>query len=224
MRLEEEWRDRRGVRPAGILLADSHAIYIPIPKVANTSVKAALAGVLGLRGDVHWEIQWPWVEPGTIASRYPDWFVFAFVRNPWDRLLSCYLSKIHPQRMDDPLLRDGVEPELWKYGGLFHGKMSFADFVRATAAIPDKEADIHFGSQYLYVADASGKVFVDFLGRFECLADDFAHVCERIGLSARLPHLLRTEHAHYRAYYTPQTECLVSERWARDVDLFGYCF
>ncbi|MBT4500436.1 MAG: sulfotransferase family 2 domain-containing protein [Gemmatimonadetes bacterium] len=224
MRLEEEWRDKQGVRPAGILLADLCAIYIPIPKVANTSVKAALADALGLRGDVHWEIQWPWVEPETIWSHYADWFVFTFVRNPWDRLLSCYLSKIHPDRMDDPLLRNGVEPEFWKYGSVFHGKMSFTDFVRATAAIPDEEADIHFGSQYLYVTDPSGGVFVDFLGRFESLDSNFEHVCERIGLPGRLPHLLQTQHGHYSSYYTPETEGLVRERWVRDIDLFAYSF
>ena len=224
MRLEYEWRDTRGVRPAGILLPDFQAIYVPIPKVANTSVKTALASALGLSGDVHWEIQWPWVDTGEIGGKYTDWFTFAFVRNPWDRLLSCYLSKVHPDRMDDPQLRNGVEPELWKYGGVFHGRMSFTEFVQATARIPDEEADIHLGSQHLYLTDTNDKVFVNFLGRFESISDDFAQVCSRIGLVAYLPHLLSTQHEHYRTYYTSETERIVARRWSRDIDLFGYCF
>lgn len=224
MRLEDEWRRERGVRPAGILLPDFQAIYIPIPKVANTSVKTALADSLGLSGDVHWEIAWPWVEPATIQRSYADWFTFSFVRNPWDRLLSCFLSKVHPDRMDDPLLHNGVEPEFSKYADLFHGRMSFAEFVQTTVSIPDEEADIHFGSQYLYVTDPSGQLLVNFLGRFENIADDFAKVCKHIGLSAGLPHLLRTEHDHYRSYYTVQTQHLVAKRWSRDIELFGYRF
>lgn len=213
-----------GLRSPGIVLDDFRAIFMPIPKVGSTSVMTGLADVLGFQGDVHADVEWPRVHHETIWSRYRDWFIFAFVRNPWDRLLSCYLSKLHPDKMDDPVLRNGVEPEFWKYGDTFHAEMSFEDFVRATAAIPDEEADIHFGSQYRHVTDPDGNVVVDFLGRFESLADDFKHVCEKIGLPASLPHLLKTEHDHYRAHYSPEMRRLVQDRWARDAELFGYRF
>jgi hypothetical protein len=126
--------------------------------------------------------------------------------------------------MDDPILWHGVEPEFAKYGDAFHGQMSFDEFVCTTAATPDEAADIHFASQYLHVTDAAGAVFVDSLGRFEKLAEDFSRIAERLGLPGRLPHMLKTVHEHYSSYYTPECRRLVADRWARDIELFGYLF
>jgi hypothetical protein len=220
----EEWGELRGQRASGIVLTDLGAVYVPIPKVACTSLKTVCAGILGLHGNVHFEVAWPLVELELLRAEHPDAFVFSFVRNPWDRLLSCFRSKIVPGRQDEHY-RDGVEFNFWKYGSLFRGDMSFREFVQATASIPDEEADIHFGSQYRHVMDADGAVLVDFLGRFESLARDFRRVCDRLGITdVALAHLHRTDGATYATYYDPHTRDLVAERWARDVQTFAYSF
>jgi hypothetical protein len=214
----------RGARSSGYVLDPYDAVYIAIPKVACTSLKTAFAAALGLEGDVHYEADWPRIALEDLQRRHDGAFVFGFVRNPWDRLLSCYASKIQPGR-DDYYFTSGVEHNFWTYGDLFSGEMSFEAFVEATASIPDEEGNIHFTSQHRNLVGADGRSFVDYIGRFETLAADFQSVCAKIALSGvELPHLYRTEHGHYSRHYTDRTARLVEQRWAEDIERFAYRF
>jgi hypothetical protein len=69
-----------------------------------------------------------------------------------------------------------------------------------------------------------GEVLVDFIGRYENLAADYAVVKERLSLSADLPHTNRSSHGSYRDYYTDETRAIVADRYARDIAHFGYRF
>ncbi len=57
--------------------------------------------------------------------------------------------------------------------------MTFPEFVRAVAQIPNEEANPHFRSQH--VAVANDGFIPDFVGRFERLGEDFALVADKIG-------------------------------------------
>jgi hypothetical protein len=74
----------------------------------------------------------------------------------------------------------------------------------------------------------NGDLCVDFVVRFERLADDLAEVCRRVGLPAvTLPHLksgLRKGGHSYRDYYDADTKAAVAERHQQDIRLFGYEF
>src|SRR5947199_7233885 len=90
-----------GVLPEidGIVVSRYAAVFIEIPKVGCTSLKSICAQLLGLDlkgvgGDPH-QVRYPTI----VAERsgdalFPGLFSFAFVRNPWDRLVSCYRDKI----------------------------------------------------------------------------------------------------------------------------------
>src|SRR5215468_5087192 len=172
-----------------ILLEPYRAVYVEIPKVAFTSIKTALAEILGISlrstgGDPH-RLGWPTAEISSSHSAplFPGLFAFAFVRNPWDRLVSCYRDKIRGE-VDGYTyftIRPGVANCLARFDAFVPG-MSFSDFVAAVSSIPDEEADAHFRSQHTFLANDEGKISVDFLGRFERLADDFRLVQKRIGL------------------------------------------
>lgn len=136
-------------------------------------------------------------------------FKFAFVRNPWDMLVSGYHYQTrtlsHEQRMLNP---DAHE--------LLRRAKDFADVVRYYPMIR--------GDMTSFLADESGDVIVDFVGRYESLAQDFAYVCQHIGISAELPHENRSEHASYREYYTDETRGIVERHFARDIERFNYTF
>ena len=216
--------------PSSILLKPYGAVYIDIAKVASSSIKSYLASLLdleGAEGNPH-QVKFPRPKSADpLGERiYPELYTFAFVRNPWDRLVSCYRDKILGE-VDDftAFAESGVAHCLARFDA-FSANMSFRDFVSAVASIPDEDADEHFRSQSHYVTNASGIVAVDFVGRYEALSDDFAHVVREIGLpmSTQLPRLQMAPKLDYASFYTPETKAEVRERFINDVELFEYEF
>ncbi|HEY7544034.1 MAG TPA: sulfotransferase family protein [Blastocatellia bacterium] len=216
-----------------ILLEPYRAVYVEIPKVACTSIKTALAEILGVSlkstgGNPH-EVEWPMAERSSDPSGplFPGLFSFAFVRNPWDRLVSCYRDKIRGEVEGYTYftIRPGVANCLARFDAFVPG-MPFADFVAAVASISDEDADEHFRSQYTFVTNEDGEIGVDFIGRFEQLAEDFRFVQERIGLPCNdLPWLQKARGAaRYADFYDNETRQIVSERFRQDIEMFGYEF
>jgi hypothetical protein len=220
------WRGR-------ILLKPYRAIYCSVPKVACTSFKTAFAQLLGLNlsnghRDPH-RVRYP--SPVPIARLhgylYPGFYRFGFVRNPWDRLVSCYRDKIKNEvdGYTHFTIRPGVANCLARWSAFTPG-MSFDDFVTAVASIPDSEADEHFRSQHTFLTNAKGELDADFVGRYERLADDFQIVQQKTGLpTIELPRLQAARSvAKYAPFYTPKTRDIVGERFRKDVEMFGYEF
>lgn len=221
------------VRPPQIIALDNYkTIYIPIPKVANSSIKSVCADLLGLeipegfnKVTVFDGRPFPFLDKDEVDSEYKDYFKFAFVRNPWDRLVSLWAEKIHSDAsLNSKFLVNGVGRGLARYE-CFYAGMSFEAFARVIAKIPDALADPHFASQHTFICNQQGQVLVDFIGRFETLEDDFMYIGRRIGTERfRLPHLVRSNHRKYRDYYTDKTKRLVEQRYAKDIELFEYSF
>ena len=80
-------------------------------------------------------------------------------------------------------------------------------------------------NQLDYITDADDRIAVDFVGRFERIAEDFPLVCKNLGLDpALLGRANSTRHARYTTFYTPATRDLVAERFQRDIEAFDYRF
>jgi hypothetical protein len=158
-------------------------------------------------------------------------YKFAFVRNPWSRLVSAYVYR-------------DIEYD-----------MTFAQFAEEFLSLSDP-MDIHYRHampQIAYLEDASGNMLVDFVGRFENIAEDFRKVTEELGLGPlELPHknkstqfgiflrgkksyLIRKgkqlvksrkeqRHSHYSLYYDAKTLDLATDYYRRDIEAFGYEF
>ncbi len=218
---------------ASVLLERYAAAYIEVPKVACTSLKVAFARLLGIDlagfgGDPHQA-----TFPSPARSRddhgplFQGLFAFAFVRNPWDRLVSCYRDKIAGEvdGFTHFTIRPGVADCLARFDA-FSGGMPFEEFVMAVASISDGQADPHFRSQYTFVTNGARELAIDFIGRYETLLVDLDRVRERIGLpEIDLPHLQAApRRVDYPDYYTPHTRRVVAERFREDMELFRYEF
>ena len=138
-------------------------------------------------------------------------FKFAFVRNPWD----LQVSSFHHIRRERPHYLAGHD--------------DFESFLRYKLD-PARPYQFHVDTsielQSDYLVDLHGKVLVDFIGRYENLADDFREVCRRIGVPApALTHKRQAkDRAGYQTYYTEETRALVAEHFAPDIEMFGYRF
>ena len=209
------------------------AIYFYIPKVACSSIKTVVSDLLQIEPPnpkrplafIH-ERDYPFVERDEVLTKYKEYFKFCFVRNPWDRVVSCYFNKISTDEgLTNRSFKNGVAVTLLKHGDLFWGGMTFPDFARAVCRVPDDRADVHFRSQCKFVTCQEGTLLVDFIGRFENLEADFSIVCDKMGIeNIRLPHLFKSERLHYRHYYDKSLQEEVEERYREDIKMFGYEF
>jgi chondroitin 4-sulfotransferase 11 len=216
-------------------------LYFPIPKVACTSLTTLCAKILREElGDLYCEdwVPRPFRDPRARIilkrrrilinpwdlKKYRDYFKFAVVRNPYDRLVSCYENRIKKTPDFNACgTKDGVANELHRYGG-FYANMGFREFALRIAEISDDQADNHFRSQSLLIHSRSGEKVVDYLGRFEDLDAVFKEVfvdrVQATGLD--LPHLMKSKHRPYVSYYDRDLEEVVRGRYTDDLSKLGY--
>jgi hypothetical protein len=156
-----------------------------------------------------------------LDNRYQHYFKFTFVRNPWDRLVSCYNSKF---------VKGGTGLRMGKYGEVsLRSGMPFGDFAEAVCQVPDEAADPHFRSQHVTICQDSPEkaILADFVGRFENLQEDFGNIAQEVGLKARLSHINKSKNnssSAYRDFYDKRIARMVGERYREDADIFGYSF
>ena len=130
-------------------------------------------------------------------EQFRSLYKFTCVRNPWDRMVSYYFTPTQ-------------SPETWdqkKFRKMIFKAVSVADYLRLDNCEQDPFAN------------------VDYIMRFENLADDFRTVCGTLGISpATLPQYNRSNRKHYSKYYDDELRELVHTRFAEEIERFGYAF
>ena len=168
-------------------------IYMPIYKVASTSIKTALLQSESASGsapypqymEIHRETSYGHHSVLNVKQR--GYFSFAFVRDPFDRLISCYEDRVR-RPFYAPIDRYYFDSEynhvLIKrlFGASFSPTMSFPAFVALIARIPDYLADGHFKSQYAWL-HRFGRRIPDYVGHLESLAPIGRHSRAALGLA-----------------------------------------
>jgi len=201
--------------------------FICIPKTGSTSVQSALKR-FGFKENGQYKKHFTNKEYKEF-KRTRNYFSFTFVRNPFDRLVSEYhftgrpwYSKIYKIKYDltfhnyvkyvvgegKPFSRHRFES---KSNTVPPGRQWAAHMISAG----DKD-----WSMFQFIADG-----VDFIGRFENFQEDFNTVCNKIGIpQQKLAHVNATKHKHYTEYYNDETRQIVAEKYAKDIEYFGYEF
>ena len=185
-------------------------LFIHVPKTAGTSVQCSLFGreVVGHQTFRQYELASP-------RRQLTSLFKFAFVRNPWDRLGSA-----------GAFLRDGGQSLGSRMGGEESRPISdFELFVLRWISRERVENGYgHFRPQVYYLRNGRGRIGLDFLGRFENLAQDFKGVGQLLGCPATLGSHNRTrsrQSSAYRDYYTPRSAEAVAAAYRDDIETFG---
>ena len=137
-----------------------------------------------------------------------DKFTFAFVRNPWDRVVSQYAYRHRKNAESDT-------------------SISFDTWVRRVFEEQDpayRPREELFLPQSHWVTDEHGELLVDFVGRFERFEEDFQYVCDQIDVTTSLPHKNKSSRDPYPTYYTDETAKIVARYFEKDIERFDYSF
>lgn len=208
-----------------MLISDSHRfIFLRMRKVASTSMKTVLlplcipkpTGRFAHFKSRAW-LEWDYhkyvcrahddiraAQRRMPAEKFNQYFKFAFVRNPWERLVSEY-----EYLLERPT--HGRHARVKKLG-------SFKQFIHMQ--IPRSDA-----YQINMLCNRKGDLLTDFVGKLEHLQSDWQTVCERIGIPCQpLPHKNTTKHRRFQDYYDNQSRQLVARHWCREIKLFEYDF
>ena len=211
------------------MISDKHkCIFIHVPKTAGESIETALMGRPNWEKDDPNYASLNLPEDSKIGedkhytvSQWKDhmcfdsYFKFSFVRNPWARTASLQKYSKH----------FGVS--------LQKGKINFGRYFDNFYPLEiDHRSKSHEDSFdpienaiYLNILN----VKLDFIGKFENLQQDFNIVCDQIGIShQKLVHAEQSTgknyNKHYTEYYDDETRQIVAEKYAKDIEYFGYNF
>ncbi|KAA8494802.1 Carbohydrate sulfotransferase 14 [Porphyridium purpureum] len=221
-----------------IVSEKSRLIYCPVPKVANSNFKMLIRKFEGFedyadlltahsraRSGLRFLSSYS-VEEVEALMKDPTFLKFVFVRNPLDRVLSCYLNKI--------VNKDPKSEEYATYLGQLYGwrfltqrdykserKPSFQEFVNAISLQSPWQMNEHWALQSFL---CSLDVFpYDFVGRFENMSADAELVLQAVGrVLERFPSqkdikfLANEASKKINKYYSPQIMERVRNTYACD--------
>jgi len=196
-------------------------IFIHIPRVGGSSLENWICGS-----------DWWSIEKETkhlIASQakelykdyWDEYFTFAFVRNPWDRVVSMLKFQryfgIRYQRR--PVVR-------------FLRRLNFEDYKLRFGNNIVLEHDYRFHERKNIISNHHhpGQVYgnildekLDFIGRYENFTEDCLKLQEMIGIQQSMAiHIEQSERKRYQDYYNRKSIEEVRRLYAKDIERFKY--
>src|SRR6056297_659079 len=188
-------------------------IFIHVPKTAGTSIAESLFGnidpKMGHKG--HKRIKHYFVYN---QKKFQNYFKFAFVRNPWDRLYSAYnyLEKKKGNKKDK------------KFSEKYLNYESFKDFVYSLQKESKKTKIIlsfnHFLPQH-YFLKLNNELVIDKIGHFEKINKDFKEIKTRLDIKTKLKEKRKVKHKNYIEVYDNKMIRTVENIYKEDIKLFG---
>lgn len=193
-------------RRYNLTISDSHRfVWYRVAKVGSSTVFDVFerAGVTFVAKNPYW-CHYP-------VSDYAGYTKFTFVRNPWDRLVSCWLDKV-------------VKFNFYKFSEENWKKMKdFKNFICYVEEIGVMTCnDPHLRMQCTLI-DLN---HIDFIGRFETFEADYRKILDMLGIGEiEISNKNASKNRkHFREYYNDETRQLVAQIYKLDIQIFNYQF
>jgi hypothetical protein len=177
-------------------------IFIHVPRTGGRSISNALQPYAKNTIMAHSNLE-------CYINKHPEsinYKRFAFVRNPWDRIVS--LHRLYCQSDTVVHLHDFV----------INFKKLTCNLVKS---IP---ATVWTLSQWGLISDMMGNMYVNFVGRFENLKTDFEAACHFIGLpKLELPLIGKTNPVEH-GEWTNESIDTIRTICSKEIQYFNYTF
>jgi hypothetical protein len=158
-----------------------------------------------------------------------NYFIFTFVRNPYDRIFSAYnyLKKCLLQSNDNNKIRNSYEKKEY-----FE---SFATFINNRENVNNISFFHAFIPQYQHFVDDNGEINIHYIGRQETLDNDFLEILSLLGIKSMHMDLVSKDIRLNASYnddskrknelvenYTKEAFNYVNMHFEKDFEIFGY--
>jgi len=204
-------------------------IFIHIPKTGGCSVESALMSHLGKEDLItdrmnyqHKKINAKFCNiPHHVTlrdfhelthNRYKDYYKFAFVRNPYDRMVSMY--SFYSQLKNGKVGESEFEKfNIWLLGeeNIINPKLN----LKAQNQWKNKP-------QVEWVVN-NNKIDVDFIGRMETFDSDLLTIGRKIGMNIeKIPHKNKSKHSHYSNFFSAEAKRKTEKEYMDDFKKFNY--
>jgi hypothetical protein len=193
---------------AVFLIREPRSVFIHIPKTGGASIRHGF-----FRGNVEGPVQ------GYVPSEWQPLFKFAFVRDPYDRVISAWR-----------MFAAGMQNSVWQHPPNKSG-ISLKRFLQIATdeRIPFNGHRDTTEEKIRHHAIPQTHPFnclfaADFVGRFENLQPDFEQICRQLSIpSTELPHWNRTERIEdYQQYFDDEILAIIARFYAQDFETLGY--
>lgn len=184
-------------------------IFIHITKTAGISISVSLLGKsIGNMSALYYQILFG-------KKDFNNYFKFAFVRNPFTRLISAY----------EFLKQGGGGPADAKIAQTVKPYKSLEDFVLNYLTPATAKTNRYFRPQHYFICDSDNRLLTDYLGRFETIEKDYEYISNKIGVGEPLQKLnvTKSKRLPYEQYYTSDAMIKkVISIYKKDFELLGY--
>jgi len=140
--------------------------------------------------------------------QYQNYFKFAFIRNPWDRLVSCWINKV-------------LNNNYFGFSDSDHLQMQkFNSFVDYLEDIDVRVCDQHIRLQSRLI-DLNN---IDYIGRFESFEKDLKAIIKalELGVPGITKRNFSINRKAYREYYNELIMQKVAGIYFNDINIFSY--
>lgn len=150
-------------------------------------------------------------------------FVFSFVRNPWDRILSEYIWRKNET--------SGME---FKHMSTFDDFVKFV-YAKTQGGFKETLLDSHLATQCSYLFDNNRLIKTNFLGKFENFENEAKEIFSYFKIQTNhVPRLdssfdgrifvPKTKSLNYKKYYNDETKRTIGKIYQIDIDTLKYTF
>ncbi len=192
-----------------MIISKSHRfIFVAVPKTGTSSIENALqsySAKITRRFNKHATSRK--LIRDLPEGMWDDYYKFAFVRNPYDRIESWYFYRKRKElaSVDHPRHK------------MYTGDKTFEEFVQW---FPKNTMMLN---QVDFIAPHGGGLLIDHFGRFETLHADFAAICRRLDLpEIELPQVRASERDGASKLWTPESRRIINDYCADDFAFFDY--
>jgi len=166
---------------------------------------------------------------------YQNYFKFALVRNPWDRVASYYVwackggKSIQSLEPYDKFI-ESIKPSFYNFVKGFESYKP--SLIFSIKSFLKKSLKIEFDASYMN-PDFKGFLLpqidfikgVDFIGKLEDVGNVYSYISKKLELPfVPLKQYNRTFKPFYREFYNDETRDIIAKHYAKDIKAFEYTF